>query len=76
MRGKHGGVSLSLLLREAAITGLIGPENQMISSIHYDSRNVRPGGLFVAIPGHRCDGHAYISEAVEKGAVAVITEKP
>jgi len=36
---------------------------------------VTPGGLFVAIQGHRCDGYAYIEEAIEKGAVAVLTEK-
>lgn len=53
----------------------VGPEDQIIDSIHYDSRTVTPGGLFVAIQGQRCDGNAYIEDAVEKGAVAVLTEQ-
>lgn len=53
----------------------VGLEDQIIDSIHYDSRTVTPGGLFVAIQGHRCNGHAYIEEAIEKGAVAVLTEQ-
>ena len=52
-----------------------GLEDQIIDSVHYDSRTVRPGGLFVAIQGHRWDGYTYIEEAIENGAVAVLTEK-
>ena len=37
-----------------------------------DSRQVRPGDLFAALPGTRADGRAFISEAVAKGAVAVL----
>jgi len=47
-----------------------------IQSIHYNSREERPGGLFVAITGFAADGHDYIHDAVERGAVAVITQKP
>ena len=53
----------------------VGLEDQIIDSIHYDSRTVTPGGLFVAIHGHRSNGNAYIEEAIEKGAVAVLTEQ-
>ena len=52
-----------------------GLEDQIIDSVHYDSRTVTPGGLFVAIQGHRWDGYTYIEEAIENGAVAVLTEK-
>ena len=52
-----------------------GVEDQIIDSVHYDSRTVTPGGLFVAIQGHRWDGYTYIEEAIENGAVAVLTEK-
>ena len=53
----------------------VGLEAQIIDSIHYDSRTVTPGGLFVAIQGHRSNGNAYIEDAIEKGAVAVLTEQ-
>jgi UDP-N-acetylmuramoyl-L-alanyl-D-glutamate--2,6-diaminopimelate ligase len=47
-----------------------------IRSISADSRGVRPGDLFVAIPGVNVDGHRFIAEAVRKGAVAVVGERP
>ncbi len=47
-----------------------------IGSIEYDSRRVTAGSLFVAIPGTRQDGHAYVPEAVAAGARAVIVERP
>lgn len=75
MRGTDDGVKLGLLLETVAVMHFVGLEDQIIDSIHYDSRTVTPGGLFVAIQGHRCDGYAYIEEAIEKGAVAVLTEK-
>ena len=46
-----------------------------IAGIAYDSRKVEPGFLFVAIPGSKVDGHNYIAQAVEKGAVAVFCER-
>jgi len=51
-------------------------EDPDIGSIHYDSRDVQPGGLFVAISGFVSDGHDYIDAAVEKGAIAVIAQQP
>lgn len=47
-----------------------------ISSVHYNSKDVQNGGLFVAIKGLVADGHNYIDDAVKNGAVIVITEKP
>ena len=38
-----------------------------------DSRAVRPGFLFAALPGSRLDGRTYIADAVAKGAAAVLT---
>ncbi|HHT9119856.1 MAG TPA: UDP-N-acetylmuramoyl-L-alanyl-D-glutamate--2,6-diaminopimelate ligase [Candidatus Hypogeohydataceae bacterium YC41] len=46
-----------------------------VTGIAYDSRRVKPGYLFVALQGSKADGHTFILEAVEKGAVAVVTEK-
>jgi len=41
-----------------------------------DSRRVRPGDLFAALPGHRCDGHQFIAEAIRRGATSVLCERP
>ena len=46
-----------------------------ISGIAYDSRKVTPGSLFVAISGFASDGNRFISMAMEKGALAVVTAK-
>jgi len=67
--------------------GIKGPEikrhdrntlNQEIevTSLHYNTHNVKPGGLFVAIEGFSTDGHRYIQDAVKRGAVAVVSQKP
>lgn len=45
-----------------------------ITNVTSDSREVKPGGLFVAIKGFEVNGNDYIESAVEKGAVAVMTE--
>ena len=45
-----------------------------ISGIARDSKRVRPGDLFVAIRGNVEDGHAYINEAIARGAAAVVAE--
>jgi UDP-N-acetylmuramoyl-L-alanyl-D-glutamate--2,6-diaminopimelate ligase len=46
-----------------------------ITAITEDSRRVRPGTLFVAIPGTMLDGHAYIADAVSRGAAAIVAER-
>ena len=53
----------------------IGGKSIDIKRISYDSRSIEPGDLFVAIPGLKDDGTKYASEAVSKGAVAVVLEK-
>ena len=51
-------------------------EHIEINGIETDSRKVRSGDLFICIPGFTVDGHDFAQEAVRKGAVAVIAEKP
>ena len=46
-----------------------------ISEVAIDSRQVIPGGLFIAIPGENVDGHDYVTQAFQRGAVAAIIEK-
>jgi len=69
-------VRLSHLLNALpSVLGQVGGDVE-ISGIAADSRNVRPGSAFVAIPGISVDGHRFITDAVSKGAVAVIGERP
>jgi UDP-N-acetylmuramoyl-L-alanyl-D-glutamate--2,6-diaminopimelate ligase len=46
-----------------------------VSSIQYDSRLCREGSLFVAVPGLKLDGHAFIPQAVAAGARFVVCER-
>ena len=43
-----------------------------ISGLSADSRNIRPGNLFAAIPGAAIDGRRFIDEAIAKGASAIL----
>jgi UDP-N-acetylmuramoyl-L-alanyl-D-glutamate--2,6-diaminopimelate ligase len=47
-----------------------------VDGIAADSRQVEPGDLFVAVPGVYVDGHQFIAQAVDEGAVAVVGERP
>lgn len=47
-----------------------------IESVHYRAQDVRPSGLFVAISGLSADGHDFIGEAIARGALAVVVQKP
>lgn len=49
--------------------------SRRITSVVIDSRKVTDGTLFVAIPGERVDGHDYISQVLDNGAVCAIAEK-
>jgi UDP-N-acetylmuramoyl-L-alanyl-D-glutamate--2,6-diaminopimelate ligase len=68
-----------MLLRELAdaVTGarLIGDGDVQITSIEYDSRDAGTGSLFVAVPGFKVDGHAYLGRAIENGAPAVAVQE-
>ena len=46
-----------------------------ITGLSEDSRRIRPGMAFIAVPGAALDGHAYISEAITRGAVAIVAER-
>ena len=45
------------------------------TSVVIDSRQVEEGGIFVATVGNRVDGHSFIDDVFEKGALGVICEK-
>ena len=60
----------------AAIAGRIvsGDAEQVIGNIATDSRSMRAGDLFVAIRGPRFDGHAFVDEAIARGAMGAIVQ--
>ncbi|MET0700935.1 MAG: UDP-N-acetylmuramoyl-tripeptide--D-alanyl-D-alanine ligase [Mycobacterium sp.] len=45
-------------------------------TVEFDSRAITPGGLFLALPGARVDGHDHAGAAVAAGAVAVLAARP
>lgn len=59
-----------------ALTGSRPEMNPLvITEAAIDSRQVIPGGLFIAIPGERVDGHSFVVQAFQKGAVAALIER-
>ena len=53
---------------------LSGPRNAAIAGISIDTRTLQPGDLFFAIRGPNNDGHAYLSSAIEKGAIGIVID--
>lgn len=62
------------ILYGTRIIEVIGSTHVAVEDIAFDSRTVKPFGMFIAIPGTQVDGHNYIDQAIEKGAVAVVAE--
>jgi UDP-N-acetylmuramoyl-tripeptide--D-alanyl-D-alanine ligase len=55
---------------------LKGDGRTTFDSVSTDSRTLAPGALFVALRGERFDGHDHVAQAAERGAVAVLVERP
>jgi len=47
-----------------------------VRDLAYEARAVTPGAMFFCVPGSRADGHDFAPEAVERGAVALVVERP
>ena len=52
-----------------------GAKKLTVTGIEYDSRKVKAGTLFVAVPGFKADGHDFVDMARQKGAVAAVVER-
>ncbi|HZK31281.1 MAG TPA: UDP-N-acetylmuramoyl-tripeptide--D-alanyl-D-alanine ligase [Corynebacterium sp.] len=68
------------LSRIAEITGgelhnVADPETRVTGGVEFDSRKLGEGGLFLALPGERVDGHDFAVGAVAQGAVAVLAAR-
>jgi UDP-N-acetylmuramoyl-L-alanyl-D-glutamate--2,6-diaminopimelate ligase len=68
-------MQLKTLAATIPVRQVIGPLDRNVESIAYDSRRVQRNGLFVALRGEKTDGHAFIGQAIEKGASVIVTER-
>ncbi|HYH28369.1 MAG TPA: UDP-N-acetylmuramoyl-tripeptide--D-alanyl-D-alanine ligase [Actinomycetota bacterium] len=55
--------------------GSLQGEDRTVTGVAVDSRSVKPGDLFVAMPGERVDGNRYVSAAIEAGAAGVLSSR-
>ncbi len=67
---------LETLGRAAGATAVLEAAPAAVTDLVYDARAVTPGALFVCVPGSRADGHDFAEAAVERGAVALLVERP
>lgn len=68
-------MKLSQLIKDIEVKTLAADPECEISGISYDSRNAKPGDVFVAISGFATDGYKFIPSAVENGACVVISDR-
>ncbi len=69
-------MTLSELLKDTNIISMQGNIDIKVSGIAFNSAQVKPGDVFVCISGFKTDGHLYSADALERGAVAIVAEKP
>ena len=66
---------LTDILKNTPVREVRGDADIAVAGLVYDSRAVKPGDCFFAVPGTQSDGHDYIPMAVAKGAAAVVCER-
>jgi UDP-N-acetylmuramoyl-L-alanyl-D-glutamate--2,6-diaminopimelate ligase len=69
-------MDLERLVAALGAVEVVGAAPVEVRDLAYDARVVTPGALFFAVPGARADGHDFAAEAVERGAVALVVERP
>lgn len=68
-------MKLSELIKNIQYTQIVLPKEEVdVTGVNIDSRNVKPGDMFVAVRGTQVDGHQFIAAAEEKGAVAIVCD--
>lgn len=66
---------LTDILYKAGLVEIAGTTNIAVSAIAFDSRKVKKDSLFVATRGTSVDGHNFISQSIESGAIAIVCEE-
>jgi UDP-N-acetylmuramoyl-L-alanyl-D-glutamate--2,6-diaminopimelate ligase len=69
-------MDLERVIAALAPTDVVGRGPVQVRDLAYDARAVVPGTLFFCVPGSRADGHEFAGVAVERGAVALVVERP
>lgn len=69
-------MDLAMLMEDIPVRRWTGARSGPVASVCYDSRACRRGSLFVAVPGLLADGHAYIPDAIRRGAGVIVHEQP
>ncbi len=59
-----------------SVGDLNGSGKKIVTGVQTDSRLVKPGDLFICLSGKRLDGHHFADQAVQNGAVAVVSHHP
>ncbi len=60
---------------ELGVVRRAGSLDVPLAGVTDDSRQVKPGTLFIAVKGERVDGHQYVAQAVNSGAVALVVQQ-
>jgi UDP-N-acetylmuramoyl-L-alanyl-D-glutamate--2,6-diaminopimelate ligase len=69
-------MQLKVLAESIPVREIRGPLDREIDAIFYDSRRVQKNGLYVAMRGANVDGHQFTEQAIERGAAAIVVERP
>jgi UDP-N-acetylmuramoyl-L-alanyl-D-glutamate--2,6-diaminopimelate ligase len=67
-------MNLQQLLYKVNITKVVGTTHIELNDITFDSRKIKESSLFVAIKGTQFDGHSYIQQTIELGAIVIVLE--
>jgi len=71
----RGLMELVATLRRDGLLEAAPAEAPAVTGVTADSREVRPGMVYIAVRGSQADGHQYVADAVRKGAAAVVVER-
>ncbi|HVP74846.1 MAG TPA: UDP-N-acetylmuramoyl-L-alanyl-D-glutamate--2,6-diaminopimelate ligase [Gaiellaceae bacterium] len=69
-------MDLERLVAALGAVEVVGRAPVEVRDLAYDARAVTPGALFFCVPGARADGHDFAPDAVERGAAALVVERP
>ena len=67
-------MKLEILIKDIQPISVIGARDREVMGVVCDSRHVRSGYLFVAVPGVKLDGCSFVEDAIDRGAAAIVSE--
>jgi UDP-N-acetylmuramoyl-L-alanyl-D-glutamate--2,6-diaminopimelate ligase len=67
-------MSVARLVANVPGARIVGPAERIVAGLVHDSRAVRPGSAYVALPGAHADGHSFVAEALAAGASTIVID--